>query len=71
MKNENSAFFINNSLCETGLPLEGLPTPIRQGDPLQDISQCVAVLLHPILVNVSFVSLHSKHVQTHMTLVSQ
>lgn len=43
----------------------------QTGDPLKDISQCVAVLLHSILVNMSFISLYSKHIQTLMTLVSQ
>lgn len=56
-KNENSAFKKNNFVYETGLPLQGLPTAIGQADPLKVVSQGIAVLLHPILVNMSFVSL--------------
>lgn len=38
-----------------------LPAAIRQADSLKDVSQCIAVLLRPILVTVSFISLYSKH----------
>lgn len=31
---------------------KGLPTAIRQAELLKDVSQCIAVLLHPISVNV-------------------